>query len=280
MQFSMNVVDKAIRRKFIRPLNNGCIDNVNKLNSERRVKYNETISLLTQAHETLINVDYNLRCYKLVDANVLLRSSFEYVIMAMMIQFDDKVYDEFIRFGIDRDRTRICELVDKFKNHMNDICEEVYMRLNRKEKLKILTELYEKMCNFTHSSLIVSTMIEIKSIKEKEVFKLLMYQNFYFLKMLLFFCLKYFTSDKEHYLDLSNIRLSYLFMMLEIGEKIKKYNIDFSKYNDMLHYDKNIEYFEKNKKETEKLKDGIIEVNEDIKNHQDEFIEDLKHFLK
>jgi hypothetical protein len=32
MQFSMKVVDKAIRRKFIRPLNDGCIDNVNKLN--------------------------------------------------------------------------------------------------------------------------------------------------------------------------------------------------------------------------------------------------------
>jgi len=280
MQFSINVVDKAIRRKFIRPLNDGCIYNVNKLNNERRVKYKETIGLLTQAHETLINVDNNLKAYKLVDANTLLRSSFEYIMMAMMIQFDDRVYDEFTRFGIERDRTRICELIDKFRTHMNDICKDLYGELNRNEKLEILTELYNKMCNYTHSTLIVSTMIEIKSTKVKEVFKLLMYQNYYFLKILLFLCLKYFTSDKEHYLELSHISFSYLFMMLEISDKIKKYNIDFSKYNDLLHYDKNIEYFEKNKKMASKTQNEMIEFSEDIKSNPEQFIEGLKEFLK
>lgn len=280
MQFSMKVVDKAIRRKFIRPLNDGCIDNVNKLNNDRRVKYKETIGLLTQAHETLMNVDNNLKGYKLVDANTLLRASFEYIMMAMMIQFDDRVYDEFTRFGIERDRTRICELIDKFRTHMNDICKGLYGELNRNEKLEILTELYDKMCNFTHSTLIVSTMIQIKSIKEKEVFKLLMYQNYYFLKMLLFFCLKYFTSDKIHYLELNHISFSYLFMMLEISDKIKKYNIDFSKYNDLLHYDKNIGYFEKNKKIASKTQNEMIEISEDIKNNPEQFIEGLKEFLK
>jgi len=171
MQVKLSIIDKAIKRKFIRPLNNGCNFNVNKLNNEQRVKHNETISLLTQAH-------YNLENYNLVDANSLIRSSFEYIMMSMMIQFDEGVYNEFITLGIERDKTRVCEIIDKFRTHMNEICSDMYQEINRKEKLKMLTELYDKMCNFTHSTLIVSTMIEIKSTKEKEIFKLLMYQNF------------------------------------------------------------------------------------------------------
>ena len=250
MQIKLNVVDKAIKRKFIRPLNDGCKFNVNKLNNEQRAKHNETISLLTQAHETLINVDYNLRNYNLVDANSLLRSAFEYIMMGMMIQFDNRVYNEFIILGIERDKTRVCEIIDKFRTHMNEICSDIYQDINRKEKLKMLTELYDKMCNFTHSTLIVSTMIEIKSFKEKEIFKLLMYQNYYFLKILLFLCLKYFTLDKSHYIELRSISFTYMFMLAEINNKIKKYNINFSKYNDLLYYDRNVEYFEKDKKES------------------------------
>lgn len=280
MQIKLNVIDKAIKRRFIRPLNDGCKFNINKLNNERRTKHDETISLLTQANKTLINVDCNLKNYNLVDANTLLRAAFEYIMMGMMIQFDEKAYDEFTTLGIERDRTRVCEIIDKFRTHMNEICEEMYKDINRKEKLKMLTELYDKMCNFTHSTLIVSTMIEIKSTKEKEIFKLLMYQNYYFLKMLLFFCLKYFTNDKEHYLEMQNIGFTYIFLMVEIGNKIKKYNVDFSKYNDLLYYDKNITYFEKEKEETKKLNDEIMEFNEDLKDNQDKFIEELKLFLK
>lgn len=280
MQIKLNIVDKAIKRKFIRPLNDGCKYNVNKLNNEQRVKHNETISLLTQANETLMNVDYNLKNYKLVDASTLLRSSFEYIMMAMMIQFDDRVYNEFITLGIERDKTRVCEIIDKFRTHMNEICSDMYQDLNRKEKLEMLTELYDKMCNFTHSTPIVSTMIEVKSSKEKEIFKLLMYQNYYFLKILLFHCLKYFTSDNSHYLELRSISFTYMFMLVEINNKIKRYNIDFSKYNDLLYYDRNVEYFEKNKKESKKINDELIELSEDIKNNEDIFIEELKMFLK
>lgn len=59
MQIKLNKIDATIKRKFIRPLNDGCNYNVLKLNNDRKVKYNETISLLTQANETLKNVDYN-----------------------------------------------------------------------------------------------------------------------------------------------------------------------------------------------------------------------------
>lgn len=260
-------------------MNYGCEYNINKLNNEQRVKHSETISLLTQAHETLINVNNNLKSDRLVDANILLRSAFEYIMMGMMIQFDNKVYDEFITLGIERDKTKVCKIIGKFRTHMNEICSEIYQNINRKEKLKILTELYDKLCNFTHSTLIVSTMIEIKSSKEKEIVKMLMFQNYYFLKMLLFYCLKYFTSDKKHYLELQNIGFTYMFMLLEVNNKIKEYNIDFSKYNDFLYYDRNVEYFEKNKKESIKIKEELLELSEDLKNNENTFIKELTMFI-
>ena len=170
MQINIKTINRSINRKFHRPLKDGCIYNISKLDNEKRVKHNETISLLKQAHETLINVEYNLNIYNLVDANTLLRSSFEYIMMAMMIQFDENVYNEFTTLGIERDKTRVCEIIDKFRTHMNEISETAFKDINRKEKLSMLTELYDKLCNFTHSTLIVSTMIEIKSKKKKKYF--------------------------------------------------------------------------------------------------------------
>ena len=48
----------------------------------------------------------------------------------------------------------------------------------------------------------------------------------------------------------------------------------------MLHYDKNIDYFEKNKKMASKTQDEMIEFSEDVKNNPDQYIEGLKEFLK
>lgn len=281
MQITTKTINNAINRKFIKPLNYGCIFNVKKLKIERRVKHSETIGLLTQAHETLINVDYNLRNYNLVDANTLLRASFEYIMMGMMIQFDENVYNEFTTLGlIDRDKTRVWKIIDKFRTYMNKINESAFKNINNKEKLLMLKDLYDKLCNFTHSTLIVSTMTEITDDNEKEIFKLLMYQNYYFLKLLLFLCLKYFTNDKEHYLELQDISFSFLFMLIEINEKTNKYNIDFSKYQDILYYDKNIEYFEKNKEKSNKIKNDFIEFGEEIKDNEEDFAKLLYEFLK
>ena len=280
MQISHKTINNAINRKFIRPLKDGCIYNVSKLEKERRTKHHETISLLKQAHKTLINVDYNLKSYNLVDANTLLRSSFEYIMMAMMIQFDENVYNEFTTLGIERDKTRVCEIIDKFRTHMNEISEPAFKDINRKEKLSMLTELYDKMCNYTHSTLIVSTVIEINSHQEKEIIQLLMYLNYHFLKMLLFLCLKYFTNDNKHYLELRNVFFTFIFLLTDISNKIKEYKIDYSKYNDLLYYDKNVEYFKKDKKETEKLSIEINDFKNDVKDNPEKFVEELLEFLK
>ena len=71
-----------------------------------------------------------------------------------------------------------------------------------------------------------------------------------------------------------------MFMMVEVNSKIKESNIDFSKYNDLLYYDRNAEYFEKNKKESIKIKEELIELGKDIKSNEEIFIEELTMFIK
>ena len=53
---------------------------------------------------------------------------------------------------------------------------------------------------------------------------MLIYQNYYFLKMLLFLCLKYFTNDNKHYLELRSVGFTFIFLLANIGNKIKEYN--------------------------------------------------------
>ena len=200
--------------------------------------------------------------------------------MAMMIQFDEEIFNEFIKFGIKRDKTRICKIINRFRTYMNEISKPLFEDINREEKKEILTDLYETLCNFTHSSLAVSSMIEIKNDKEKEVYQLLIYQNYYFLKLLLFLCLKHFTSDNKHYIDLNSISFTYLFLIITIGNKIKKANIDSNRFKDLLYYDKNVDYFEKEYRNIEKIKNEAIKLVDTIKENSTEFEIELEEFLK
>lgn len=282
MQLSNKKIDLATKRKFIRPLNDGIKYNINKLNIEKRVKYKETISLLTQAYNTLNSIEYLLKTGSLVDANSLLRSSFEYIIVGMMLQFEDNVFSEFINLSIDdekaRDYTRIQKLINKFKTHLNEISSDLFKDFNKKEKGDMLTDLYDKLCKFTHSSLVVTTIVEIKNNDDKEILKMLNYQNFYFIKVLLFCCLKYFTNDKEHYLHEENMAFSILLYYFQVSVKLKNSELAFEKYNDFLHRNENEKYFNKNEKYKEKIRENIISLKEDIDNEK--FIESLNNFLK
>ncbi len=281
MKINNNEINRAIRKKFIRPLNDGIKYNVNKLNIEKRVKYKETISLLMQAYATLSSIEYLLNSGRLVDANTLLRSSFEYILVGMMLQFEDNVYNEFINLSIDdenaRDYTKIQKLINKFKTHLNEISMDLFKDFNRKEKGDMLTELYDKLCKFTHSTLFVTTLAEIKNNDDKEVLKMLNYQNFYFVKVLLFCCLKYFTNDKKHYLYKEDMALSFLFNFFLVGIKLKNSKLTFEKYNNLLYLDDNVKFFDKYGEYLSKTKELFISLKNDIDN--DAFLKALNEFF-
>ena len=282
MQITNKKINSSIKRKFIKPLNDGIKYNIKKLNTEKRVKYKETISLLTQSYNTLNSIDYLLKIGSIVDANSLLRSSFEYILVGMMLQFEDNVYTEFINLSIDdenaRDYTKIQKLINKFKTHLNEISSDLFKDFNREEKGNILTDLYDKLCKFTHSSLLVTSIVEIRNNDDKEVLKMLNYQNYYFIKILLFCCLKYYTNDKEHYLYKENMCFSFLLYYYQISIKLKNSKLTFEKYNELLYKDENEKYFKKNEEYNEKIKDDIVSLKDEIDNEK--FIEAINDFFK
>ena len=68
--------------------------------------------------------------------------------------------------------------------------------------------------------------------------------------------------------------------MVNINNKLKEYKINFSKYNDLLYYDKNDKYFENDKKSMENLSFELNELKIAIEENRDIFIKELLEFLK
>ena len=120
---------------------------------------------------------------------------------------------------------------------------------------------------------------KIKNKDDIEMLKMLNYQNFYFVKILLFCCLKYFTNDKKHYIEENNFGFCIMFNYLYIGERLKNKEMTFKKYDEFLYKDKNKKYFEKNKKYVEKIQKETLYLN-DEKIDDKKFMEALKKFLK
>ena len=97
-----------------------------------------------------------------MDANTLLRSSFENLIMAMMINRDENVYNEFIELSINnqtRCNTKPQTLRNNFRRVLKELDCDIFNEISNTKLKSMLDELYDKLCLFTHSTLIVNAMV-------------------------------------------------------------------------------------------------------------------------
>ena len=280
MDKDWKIIVNAIKRKVIKPIKDGNKENIKKIKNNKMINHQETAGLLLQAYETLNNAEINLNSYRIVDSCVLMRSAFEYITMGMVIQFDEDTFNEFKKLGLEeRDKTRIIKILDLLKKHMNEISNNFYSEISQKDKKELLKDMYDKLCNFTHSSLIVSTIVEINNNNEKEILRLSLLQSLYFLESLLFFSLKYFTVDGRHYIEWENVWMSSLLTTVKVGHIARINNIDFSKYDDFLYYKENTEYLNKNKKSKEKRKMQYNEISDFVQNNTKDFTEIYNRFI-
>lgn len=125
MELTQENIDKTIKEKFIKLLNKNCKKSLKRL-EKANIKHRETLGLLIQANNTIKNADMNLKKYNFVDANSLLRAALEYMIMAIMIEFEDEVFNEFIVLSnndiqLTRKYTIINTLLNKFAKHLKEI---------------------------------------------------------------------------------------------------------------------------------------------------------------
>lgn len=273
MELTQENIDKTIKEKFINKLNRNCKKSLKNL-EKSNIKHRETLGLLLQSSNTIKNADINLKKYNFVDANSLLRAALEYMIMAIMIEFDDEVFNEFIVLSnndiqLTRKYTIINTLLHKFAKHLKKISPTLFYDTTNKEREKLITDLYDLLCKYTHASIVVSIFKEIKNDKEKEVLRLFMDYNLYFIKLMLLDCMRYLNEDKRNYIDEETIGFCIFLNIIKILNIIQNDKMNFEKFINLLYYDSvNNEFYKYIIEGIEKIKEenneNIIKITKNI----------------
>lgn len=273
MELTQENIDKTIKEKFINKLNRNCKKSL-KILEKSNIKHRETLGLLLQSSNTIKNADINLKKYNFVDANSLLRAALEYMIMAIMIEFDDEVFNEFVVLSnndiqLTRKYTIINTLLHKFAKHLKKISPTLFYDTTNKEREKLITDLYDLLCKYTHASIVVSIFKEIKNDKEKEVLRLFMDYNLYFIKLMLLDCMRYLNEDKRNYIDEETIGFCIFLNIIKILNIIQNDKMNFEKFINLLYYDSvNNEFYKYIIEGIEKIKEenneNIIKITKNI----------------
>lgn len=273
-------VKKKCRYKCIIPLRKNNRENLEKLYNNKNDKLPiESVNLLNQVYITIKNIHKLIKNKSLVDSNTLIRSAFENLVMGMMIYFDKDVYSEFKKLGLkeeERNYTKQQKLRNMFKSKLKIIDMEIFGDISNRKLQEMLDEYYEKLCLFTHSTLIVNEMVEVSLNSDEHFFLVISKQNVNSLEILLNCCLKYLSNDKKN-----NIRYEYLFISWIIffdDLDKQKYNKEYlNKYKTLLYEEINQEYLNKNNKKIDLLKSEAKELENLIKNNPNVIIELLEN---
>lgn len=278
-------INRTIKIKFIEPLEKSCKNSVKRLKTAK-VKHIESIRLITQAYRTIENSEKNLNKYNFVDSYTLLRASLEYIVMSYMIEVEEKTYNEFLILSnndikLERKYTVINTLLQKFGKRLNQISNNLFADTTVKQREKIMVDLYDILCKYTHASIVVSTFNEIKGRNEKEIVRLILSYNFYFIKLILLECLKFLNNDNKEYIDEKIIGFSIFLSITKLVNLIQTNNIKFDKIEQFFYYDTiNSEFYMYYKVELEKIRKEIFESIVEFKTKKNEINQILDEFMK
>ena len=185
--------------------------------------------------------------------------------MAMMIYFDKyNTYEEFKNLKLcgRTDNTRPTRVLENFKLKIKEINPFVFNEFEDEDLSALLDEMYEKLCLYTHSSIVVSMMIEIDKNNDEDLFIAFFYQMVDFLELLLYCCLKYLCKDKKDHVDIICLALGWMLNFTGINKD--KLNPEYlNKYKEYLYWDINSHFNDKYKDIMEKVKNDSIELNKE-----------------
>ena len=136
-----------------------------------------------------------------------------------------------------RKYTILNTLLNKFGKKLNKIDKELFYDTTNREREKIITDLYDVLCKYSHASIVVSVFSTIKNKKEKEALRMLLSYNLYFVKVVLLKCLNYFNIVDRDIIDEEIIGISILLSGIKIYDYIKKNNINFDKFKELFYYE-------------------------------------------
>ena len=278
-------IDRTITTKFIEPLEKSCKNSVKRLKTAK-VKHIESIRLINQAYKTIKNSEKNLNKYNFVDSYTLLRASLEYIVMSYMIELEEKTYNEFLILSsndiqLKRKFTVPNTLLKKFGKRLNKISNNLFTDTTVKQREKIMVDLYDILCKYTHASIVVSTFNEIEDKNEQKVVKLILSYNLYLIKLILLDCLRFFNNDDKEYIDEKTIGLSLFLSIIKLVNLIQANNIKFDKIKQFFYYDTiNSEFYMYYKEGLEKIKKEISESIVEFKGKENKINQIFEEFMK
>lgn len=278
-------IDRTITTKFIEPLEKSCKNSVKRLKTAK-VKHIESIRLINQAYKTIKNSEKNLNNYNFVDSYTLLRASLEYIVMSYMIEVEENTYNEFLILSnndikLERKYTVINTVLQKFGKRLNKMSNNLFTDTTVKQREKIMVDLYDILCKYTHASIVVSTFNEIEDKNEQKVVKLILSYNLYLIKLILLDCLRFFNNDDKEYIDEKTIGLSLFLSIIKLVNLIQANNIKFDKIKQFFYYDTiNSEFYTYYKEGLEKIKKEISESIVEFKENEKEINHILDEFMK
>lgn len=271
------------KSRYIVPLRKNTSKNIKKLYSIDDKKLpKESCNLLNQSYMTIKNVQKLVRNNSLVDSNTLIRSAFENLVMGMMIYLDSNVYEEFKKMGL-RDEERVYtkqqKLRNLFKAKLKMIDKNMFGDMSNRQIQKLLDEYYDKLCLFTHSTLVVNEMVEGTLNNDEDLFLMIAKQNMYFLEILLNCCLKYITNDASNSIGYEYMFGGWYILISDINSE--KYTKEYlSRYSGLLYEDINNDYLKQSNNDLKQLQEEMRKLDMVIKENPVAVIEFLESFLK
>lgn len=264
------LVEQLVKNNFVKPMRRYIKKYLEQLSVTDNISI-ETINLLHQANNTINNVYKLLKKNDIVDSATLMRSCMEKIMMAMMIYFDPKdTFEEFKdleKCGRSKN-TRPTAILDNFKFKLKGINPVLFEEFEDDELQLLLEETYEKLCLYTHSSIIVSMMIEVNKNKDEDLFALYFYQIAYFLEILIYSSLKYLTNDNKDHIDAFCIFMGFTLLCSRVDKN--KLTEDYTnKYKNYLHWEINEHFADKYKDEVEKMKNDWSNLQQEINENKE-----------
>lgn len=267
---NMIFVEQLVKTNFVKPMRRYIKKYLKNLSVTEDVSI-ETINLLQQANNTINNVYKLLRKKDLVDSATLMRSCMEKIMMAMMIFFDPtETFEEFKNLekcGKSKN-TRPTAILNNFKSKLKEINPVLFEEFEDDELQSLLEETYEKLCLYTHSSIVVSMMIEVNKNNDEDLFALYFYLIAYFLEILIYSSLIYLTNDNKDHIDAFCIFMGFTLLCSRVDKN--KLTEDYTnKYKDYLHWEINEHFTDKYKDEVEKMKNDWSNLQQEINENKE-----------
>lgn len=198
----------------------------------------ETKSLFSQAYHSLEIAQGLLEDGNIIESMGIVRSAFENIMMSVLINESEDIYKEFKKVCLpeqERKFTKIRYLRNMFNRKLKNDIIEIFPFMSGKEAEKLLNELYDKLCLYTHSTLVVSLFAEVKKNDDDKIVIPLIEFNIILIKFLL---LKSIESVVDYNTEKIDFRYHLVNFLFQFPEKFKedKYTCDyFSQYNILLY---------------------------------------------